>query len=68
MAKIADLTSKLIPVTEASKISGLTPSFIARLLRRGQIDGVKIGRNWVTTKEAIRDYMQKEHRPGPKAK
>ncbi len=68
MAKVADLTSKLISVTEASKISGLTPSFIARLLRRGDIDGVKIGRNWVTTKEAIREYLKKERRPGPKPK
>ncbi len=68
MAKLADLTSKLISVTEASRISGLTPSFIARLLRQGTIDGVKIGRNWVTTAAAIRKYLKQERRPGPRKK
>ncbi len=68
VAKIADFTSKLISVTKASQISGLTPSFIARMLRRGEIDGAKVGRNWVTTEEAVRDYLKKERRPGPKKK
>jgi excisionase family DNA binding protein len=68
VAKVRDLTAQLISVTEASQISGLTPSFIARLLRRGEIDGVKVGRNWLTTKEAIREYLKKERRPGPKPK
>jgi excisionase family DNA binding protein len=68
VAKIADLTAKLISVTEASRISGLTTSFIRRLLREGKIDGVKIGRNWLTSKEAIREYLKQERRPGPKPK
>jgi excisionase family DNA binding protein len=61
---LEELTSKLISVTEASEISGLTTSYIRRLLREGTIEGVKIGRNWLTTEEAIREYLSKERRRG----
>lgn len=63
---LEDLTSKLISVTRASEISGLTTSYIRRLLRDGQIEGVKVGRNWLTTEEAIREYLKQDRRPGPK--
>ena len=64
---LENLTSKLISVTRASEISGLTTSYIRRLLRDGQIEGVKIGRNWLTTEEAIREYLKQDRRPGPKS-
>ena len=63
---LEDLTAKLISVTEASQISGLTTRHIRRLIREGEIEGVKIGRNWLTTEKAIRDYLKKDRRPGPK--
>ena len=63
---LEELTSKFISVTEASRISGLTPSYIRRLLREGTIEGVKFGRDWLTTEKAIREYLSQERRPGPK--
>jgi excisionase family DNA binding protein len=68
IAQLRDLTSKLISVTEASRISGFTPVFIRLLIRRGEIEGVKIGRNWLTTREAVDVYLKKERHPGPKPK
>ena len=65
---LEELTSKLISVTEASQISGLTTGHLRKLLREGQIEGVKIGRNWLTTEEAVQDYLKQEIRPGPKPK
>ncbi len=61
-----ELTSKLISVTEAAEMSGLTPSYIRRLLRNEVIVGKKIGRDWFTTEEAVRNYLEQERRPGPK--
>ncbi len=61
---LGDLTSKLISVTRATEISGLTPGYIRRLLRNGVIQGKKIGRDWFTTEEAIREYLKQERRPG----
>lgn len=63
---IQDLAAQLISVTEASEFSGLTTSFIRRLLREQRIKGVKVGRNWLTTKEALQDYLKQDRRPGPK--
>jgi excisionase family DNA binding protein len=60
------LTSNLISVTDASDMSGLSTGYIRKLLRRGVLEGVKIGRNWLTTKEAIQAYLNQERRPGPK--
>ena len=65
---LGNLTSKLISVAEASRISGLSASHIRRLLRDGEIEGVKIGRDWSTTEEAIQEYLKQERRPGPKPK
>lgn len=61
---IEDLTSKLISVTRASEISGLTPGYLRRLLRQKRIDGKKIGRDWFTTEETIREYLKQERRRG----
>lgn len=63
---LEDLASQLISVTEAAEISGFTTGYVRRLLSEGKVEGVKIGRNWVTTEEAIREYMKQERRPGPK--
>ena len=63
---LKDLTSKLISVTRAAEISGLTTGYIRRLIRNSEIEGVKVGRNWLTTEETIREYLKQERRPGPK--
>ena len=63
---LEEFASTLISVTEASRISGLSTSHLRKLLREGQIEGVKIGRNWLTTEEAVQDYLKQEIRPGPK--
>lgn len=64
----AQLAAQLISVTEAARLSRLTPSFIRRLLRRGDISGVKVGASWLTTEAALRDYLKRDRRPGPKPK
>lgn len=63
---LADLTSQLISVTEAAARTGLSTAWIRRLLQRGEIQGVKVGRNWLTTEHAVRDYLETDRRPGPK--
>jgi hypothetical protein len=57
---------KLISVKEAADISGLTPRHIRLLLSRGTVWGVKMGRDWFTSVEAIEDYIAQDRRPGPK--
>ncbi len=58
----------LISIQEAAKKSGLSQSHLRLLVREGEIWGMKIGRNWVTTEQAVREYQAREHRPGRKPK
>lgn len=36
--------------------------YLSLLARRGKIDAFKEGRNWLTTKEAVEDYIQNRKR------
>lgn len=65
-AFLDQVADKLISVTEASTLSSLTPSYIRRLLRNQRLAGVKVGRDWFTTEEALRTYLALDRRPGPK--
>ena len=60
--------AELIPLTEAAEFSGLTTGFLMRLLRNNEIWGMKFGRNWVTTKKAVREYLARDRKRGPKPK
>ena len=59
---------ELITLEEAAELSGLSPSHLRLLVRRGDIWGEKIGHNWLTTAQAVREYLARDRRPGPKSK
>ncbi len=54
----------LVSLQKAAKLSGLAPSHLRLLVRRGDVWGMKIGRNWVTTVQAVREYQARDRRPG----
>jgi len=56
----------LISLAEAAEITGFAQQHLSLLARRGKLWAVKIGRNWLTTKEAVKEYMAQDRRPGPK--
>ena len=58
----------LIALREAAQIGGLSADHLRRLVERGELWGRKIGRNWVTTRQAIMDYVAEDHQPGRKPK
>ena len=61
-----DAAKQLVSLAEAADLSGLSQSHLRLLVRRGAIWGAKIGRNWVTTEVAVKEYVATERRPGPK--
>ena len=63
-----DAADKLISLAEASEISGLSAGHLRLLVSQKKLWGTKIGRNWVTTEQAVRDYIATNPRPGPKPK
>ena len=60
--------TELISLAEASKYSGLTHDFLTKLAKRGRLQAKKIGRNWVTTRAAVDDYLQSRSPVGRKPK
>jgi len=58
---------ELIPLRKAAEISGLSQGHVSHLIRNGELWGTKLhGRNWFTTEQAVREYLAREIRPGPK--
>ena len=55
---------ELIPLSEASEISGLSSDHLRRLAEQGKLKAQKIGRNWVTTRKDVEDYIQERKSPG----
>jgi hypothetical protein len=59
---------ELISLREAVELSGLKQPHLALMIRKGELWGKKVGRNWVTTAQVVRNYLARNRRPGPKAK
>ncbi len=49
---------ELISLSEAAASSGLSLKHLGLLARKGDLRARKIGRNWVTSKEAVAEYMR----------
>ena len=58
----------LITLKEAAELSGLSPNHLRLLVSRGDMWGKKLGRHWFTTAQAVREYLARDRRPGPKPK
>lgn len=56
----------LIPLSEAAHLSGYSTGHLRYLVVNGLLSGWKIGRNYVTTPEAISQYLAKNPKPGRK--
>ena len=57
-----------ITVAQASRLSGLSRRQLTRLLRRGEIEGVKPARDWLVRLSAVMEYLRRERKRGPKPK
>ena len=59
---------ELISLRDAAELCGLSAGHLRLLVSRGEIWGAKLGRNWVTTAQAVEEYLARDRRPGPKTK
>src|SRR3990167_6357320 len=51
---------KVISLHQASKISGYHQDYLSSLIRKNEIKGEKMGGNWFTTEEEIKNYIFKQ--------
>ena len=55
---ISKLNTKLITLAEAAKISPYSQDYLNVMARRGVIPAFKIRRNWMVSKEALKEYIK----------
>ena len=48
----------LIPLSEAAKTTPYSQEYLGLLARKGRLEALKRGRNWVTTRKAINAYLE----------
>ncbi|MDO8575007.1 MAG: hypothetical protein Q7R61_01900, partial [bacterium] len=53
-----DRNFEYIPLSEAGKILNTSRDYMNVLVRRGKLHAIKLGRNWVTTKEWLNEYQK----------
>ena len=51
--------TKFISLAEAAKMTKYKQDYLGLLCRQGKLKGEKFGRNWVTTKEWVLEYVKK---------
>ncbi len=57
---------ELLSLEEAAELSGLSSRHLRNLASKGEIWAKKLGRNWFTTEQAVKEYLARDRRPGPK--
>ena len=57
-ARKASKTAEWISLTQAAHGTPYSQEYLSLLARMGRIEAVKQGRNWLTTREAIQNYMK----------
>ena len=51
-------TEDLISLHEASKLTGYHQDYLGSLCRSGKLQGLKIGRNWVVSKQTLDEFLK----------
>ncbi len=56
----------LINTLEASKISGMSREYIQRLARKGRVEGLKTGHDWLVYEDSLQTFLATPRKTGPK--
>ena len=57
------MVQNAISMAEAAELAGLSISHMGYLARTNRLEARKIGRDWVTTKDAVERYVNDEAAP-----
>ena len=56
--------SELITLKEAAEYSGLSSDYLRDIARSGRLKAVKVGMQWLTTRQAVDDYLATRQKRG----
>lgn len=66
MAKSVSIFDQICTAEEAGAILNLTPERVMQFCREGRIDSRKMGRDWVLSLPAVREFAKIDRPNGPK--
>lgn len=52
---------EILRVSEAAKITGFSTQHMRLLIRRGELAGTKIGRDWIIPKESLSSFLARRN-------
>lgn len=55
-----------ISTVQAEERSDLSRIYIAQLLRKGTLEGFKLGRDWFVYTDSLNTFLNTKRKPGPK--
>ena len=56
--------SELITLKEAAEYSGLSHDYLIKLANRGRLKAQRYGRFWLTTRQAVDEYLASRQKRG----
>jgi hypothetical protein len=59
-----DDKNRLISLSEAAELYGFNADYLGQLARRGRLKARKVGKMWVTTPQAVEDYIRSRKQMG----
>jgi excisionase family DNA binding protein len=66
MLKEVNSDREFITTLQASERSGLSKVHITRLLRKGALEGIQPGHEWLVYTDSLEKYLATPHKSGPK--
>jgi hypothetical protein len=56
--------TRLISLAEATELYGFNSDYLGQLARRGRLRAQKVGNSWVTTPQALEDFIASRKKRG----
>lgn len=61
-----DADREYITTPQAAALSGLSKNYLATLLRKGQLEGFQLARDWFIYTDSLEKYLATPRKSGPK--
>lgn len=54
------VSGQLVPISQVAKMTPYSAGYLSLLARKGRLTAIKLSRDWMTTPEAVLEYVRKQ--------
>ena len=66
MADQIDTKRSYLTTPQASQRTGFSKTYLTQLLRKGSLEGFRLGRDWLIYTDSLERFLATNRKPGPK--